>query len=122
MAFKEGTVSLRIREVMKEKRISSKELSERIGLTPVTISFIINGKTNPSLDTISRMADALEVPIWQLFVAPIDVSPSDFSAFVRSGGVYYHADTLDELEGIVKVLKRGDSKQEAEGSPDSPTS
>lgn len=55
---------------MQEKGITSVVLSEKIGVSKVSISYIINGKQKPSFDTLEKIAEALDVPMWQLFVDP----------------------------------------------------
>ena len=52
---------------MEEKGVKSVELAERLGVTKQTISNLINGKVMPSIDTIDRVAEALDVEFWQLF-------------------------------------------------------
>ena len=73
MIYKETTVQLRIRDVMKEKGLMQKDLQAALGVTHATMSFIVNGKTNPSLEMVGRIANVLQVPIWQLFIAPEEV-------------------------------------------------
>lgn len=63
-------MTIRIKERMQEKGITSVVLSEKIGVSKVSISYIINGKQKPSFDTLEKIAEALEVPMWQLFVDP----------------------------------------------------
>lgn len=41
--------------------------SESLGVTQATTSYLVNSKTNPSLDTLQRIAEILEVRIWRLF-------------------------------------------------------
>jgi transcriptional regulator with XRE-family HTH domain len=67
MNYKKNNITLYIKEVMKEKGIMSKTLQEALGMTQASVSYIINNKTNPSLDTLQRIAEILEVPIWRLF-------------------------------------------------------
>lgn len=67
MGYKKNTVTLYIKEVMKEKGITSKMLQDELGVTQATTSYLVNSKTNPSLDTLQRIAEILEVPIWRLF-------------------------------------------------------
>lgn len=57
---------LRIKEILKEKGISQKELADRIGFTYAGISKALNG--NPSLATLEKIASALGVEISALFV------------------------------------------------------
>lgn len=67
MNYKKSDVALYIKEVMKEKGVMSKTLQEKLGMTQASVSYIINNKTNPSLDTLQRIAGILNVPIWRLF-------------------------------------------------------
>lgn len=73
MVYKKGSVTLRIREVMTEKNVASKAIVEALGINKVTVSNIVNGKTNPSLETVQRIAEVLGVPFWQLFASPDEV-------------------------------------------------
>lgn len=67
---------IRLREIMKERGMTSVVLSEKIGVSKVTVSNLINNKTTPSLETLDRIADVLEVPLWHLFTSPDEVSGS----------------------------------------------
>lgn len=61
-------MSLRIKEVIKEKGTSVQELSEKMGISRVGLSQHING--NPSVEVLERIATALEVPTTTLFEQP----------------------------------------------------
>lgn len=65
---------VRIKEVMNEKGVSSVKLAEMVNVSKVTISNLINNKTMPSIDTLEKIATALDVPIWQLFASPSEVA------------------------------------------------
>ena len=56
---------LRIKEILKEKGMSQKDLAERLGVAPVTFSLTING--NPTVGTLQKIADVLNVQISDLF-------------------------------------------------------
>lgn len=69
---------LRIKEVCKEKGVKVMDLSTMIGVSQTNTSNIINGKVNPSLETLEKIATALNVPMWQLFASPEEIqSKSD---------------------------------------------
>lgn len=68
-------MTLRIKELMDEKGVKSIQLSEMIGISKVSISNLLNGKLTPSFDTLEKIATALNVPMWQLFVSPDEVTP-----------------------------------------------
>ncbi|MBU5436391.1 helix-turn-helix domain-containing protein [Tissierella sp. MSJ-40] len=58
----------RIKFFKDKKQLSTKQLSELTGLTAAYLSMIENNKrTNPSKETIEKLANALEVPIEELF-------------------------------------------------------
>ncbi|MRJ09079.1 XRE family transcriptional regulator [Ornithobacterium rhinotracheale] len=59
---------LRLQEILEEKNITSKDLSEMADLSQVSISNILNGKSSPKIDTINKIATVLKVPITALFV------------------------------------------------------
>ncbi len=63
----------RIKELLEKKGMSSAELSRRIDVTKATVSNLITGKTSPSVETLMRIAEVLEVPFWQLFTSPDDI-------------------------------------------------
>ena len=76
MAYKESTLILNIKEHLKQSGKTAKELAEAVGISRVTASNIINNKTAPSLETLQRIAEALGVPLWQLFASPEEVAKS----------------------------------------------
>lgn len=55
----------RIKELLKEKGMSQKELAEKLGMTEVGVSKIVNGSS--SKDTMSRIAKILEVQTEDLY-------------------------------------------------------
>ena len=61
-------MDLRVLEICKQRKITQKDLAERIGLSAVGLTKAING--NPTKDTLERIATALEVPITDLFERP----------------------------------------------------
>lgn len=58
---------LRIKELLKERSITSKEFAEKLGMAPQYLSNIINGGKGASLSMLAKMADALGVQIGDLF-------------------------------------------------------
>ncbi len=63
----------RIKEVMIEKGIKSKDLAERLGKTKQYISNVTNGSANVSMQMLSDIATALGVPVWQLIASREEV-------------------------------------------------
>lgn len=56
---------LRIKDVLKAKGVTSKQLAEKLGKSEGAISLTING--NPTADTLEKIADALGVGVGELF-------------------------------------------------------
>lgn len=56
-----------IKKLMTFNRITSKELSEMVGVTPTHISYILNNKRDPSVELLTKIAGALGVPIEEIF-------------------------------------------------------
>ena len=59
---------LRIKEVIREKGLTVKEVAEKLGMSSPSLSDAING--NPTADKLERIASALNVPITELFDQP----------------------------------------------------
>lgn len=63
----ESVIGWRVRSRAREIGLSSAELAKRVGLSRAMISKIENAQVSPSLATISRLAEVLDVPITSLF-------------------------------------------------------
>lgn len=57
----------RLRTLREEKKLSQGEVEKRTWLLRCYISRVENGHTVPSIETLEKMARALEVPLYQLF-------------------------------------------------------
>lgn len=71
----------RIKDILKEKKVTMNELAERMGISRVTLSSQINGTANVA--SYEKIAEALEVPMWQLFASKKDVLGEIEGNFVR---------------------------------------
>lgn len=60
------TVGEKIRSVRKEKGLSQKELAEKLGVSQSNYSQYEVCKRNAKIETLERIADALEVPVGRL--------------------------------------------------------
>jgi len=56
-----------IKRLMTINRITSKELSEMVGVTPTHISYILNNKRDPSVELLTKIAHALSVTVEEIF-------------------------------------------------------
>src|SRR6266568_9500770 len=60
-------IGTRLRKLREDKDFSQGDIEKRTGLLRCYISRVENGHTVPSLETLERLASALEVPLYQLF-------------------------------------------------------
>jgi transcriptional regulator with XRE-family HTH domain len=60
-------ISDRLRAIREQKDLSQGDIEERTGLKRCYVSRVENGHTVPSIETLEKMARALEVPMYQLF-------------------------------------------------------
>ena len=67
-------MKLRIKELMEEKGVTSVSMAAAIGVHKVSFSNIINGKINPSAETLEKIADALGVEMWELFKSKNEIA------------------------------------------------
>lgn len=57
----------RLREMREAKKLSQGDIEKRTGLLRCYISRVENGHTVPAVETLEKLARALEVPLYQLF-------------------------------------------------------
>jgi len=61
-------MQLRIKEIIKQKGLTMQEFADKLCIARVNLTKTING--NPTLDTLERIASALNVPVTELFEQP----------------------------------------------------
>jgi transcriptional regulator with XRE-family HTH domain len=57
----------RLRVIREQKNLSQGDIEKRCGLLRCYISRVENGHTVPSVETLEKMARAMEVPLYKLF-------------------------------------------------------
>lgn len=92
------TLSSRVKELCAEQGITLKELSEKMGIKPESLSRALNG--NPQLSTLENIAKALKVGVAELLTGGRSYEPltSDFTALVADGGKTYLFHTKSDLK------------------------
>lgn len=94
-------MELKIREIMESKDIKVSSLAETVGITRANMSNIVNGKSTPSLDTLERIATALNVDITDLFKK--NDSGEDVNGYIKVKGTVYEIHSFDDLENVLKM-------------------
>lgn len=62
----------RIKDILKEKGITQQELADKLGITRSGIVKTLAG--NPSQETLEKIANILDVPMWQIFASSEEVN------------------------------------------------
>lgn len=58
---------MRVKEILKEKGMLSKDLAEKMGMTETGLSIMLGENGNPSLQKLQKLAKILDVPVADLF-------------------------------------------------------
>lgn len=94
-----------VREILKEKGISIKELAARMGVTPSAVSQLL-ANPNPSIQQLERIANIIEVDVMDLFAQDF----SYINGYVEAGDNIYPVKSreqficlIDKIDGIVHI-------------------
>ena len=60
------SIGNKIKKARKSKGLTQEKLGEKIGVSAAMIAAWENGKRNPKSETIEKIANALDVPVWEL--------------------------------------------------------
>ena len=89
-----------VSEIIRQNRSHSKgvrslaQLAEAMNISAPTLTHALNG--NPRLDTLQKIAEALNVPIARLFVAQEEID-----GYISIKGNTTHFHSLDELKNAL---------------------
>ena len=92
---------MRIRDIIEQKGITTKEVADRLGISVSALNQSISG--NPSVRVLENIATALDVPMWQLFASPEEIAGTgDFVALIKDGKNLYSAGNWQELKELIE--------------------
>ena len=103
----------RLKELRESKELSQGDIEKRTGLLRCYISRVENGHTVPAIETLEKMARALEVPMYRLFhdgEAPASLrklKPQKEDEFGSKGA---EADYLSKLRRLLAKMEPHDQK------------
>ncbi len=75
---------LRLKEILNEKGVTGKELAKETGVTPASISNIVQGNSFPKPELLQKIAQILDVDIKDLFVS----TKGKETLYVERGGEF----------------------------------
>jgi transcriptional regulator with XRE-family HTH domain len=103
----------RLKELRESKQLSQGDIEKRCGLLRCYISRVENGHTVPSVETLEKMARALEVPMYRLFhEGEVEASIHKLTPARDDewGGRGKQADYLSKLCRLLAKMEPGDQK------------
>lgn len=80
-----GGVGKKVRELRLKAKLTQKEIAERSGLTVSYLSRLENERITPSVRTLKKIGEALEVPVSLLFDGNAEQRPSESCPVSLSG-------------------------------------
>ena len=103
----------RLRAVREEKKLSQGDIEERTGLLRCYLSRVENGHTVPGIETLEKIARALEIPLYQLFYDGEELPPPNLpkrrtSADIAWGSSGKDARYLIKLRRLLSGMKEDD--------------
>ncbi len=106
----------RLRALREAKRLPQSEIERRTGLLRCYISRVENGHTIPSIETLEKLARALEVPLYLLFYdaeKPLELPliPERKTADeIAAGATPEEARFLNRMARLLDRLEAGDRR------------
>jgi len=100
----------RLKELREQKKMSQGDVEKRTGLLRCYISRVENGHTVPSVDTLEKMARALEVPTYRFFTDAAHVQkPNIPQQKIPSPAMTTKQDR--EIQSFAKLFSRMDERK-----------
>ncbi len=106
----------RLRALREEKQLSQGDIEKRTGLLRCYISRVENGHTVPAIETLEKMARAMEIPMYQLFYdgeePPIlpNLPKRESSDDIAWGSAGKDARYLNKLRRLLSKTEEADRK------------
>ncbi len=103
-------IGKRLKELRELKKMSQGDVEKRTGLLRCYISRVENGHTVPSVDTLEKMARALEIPLYRLFTDDAHIKkPNIPQQKIPTRSVTTKQDR--EIQAFAKLFSRMDDKK-----------
>ncbi len=99
-------IGKRIKEARRARRLSQEALSEKVSLSAKYLSSIERGKENPTLETLIRLADALELEASELFNYQHEKPPKELKQLISRLMEEGHDEKLRLMAKIMTAIYR----------------
>lgn len=110
----------RIRELRNERHMSQEELSFKAGISPAHLGQIERATKNPTIDTVAKIAAALDIPVASLFLTDSISMPSQNTVInkINAQLTGMSEEEQKDILRIIRIFKRHGSKNPAPSEPD----
>lgn len=99
-------IATRLRSLREERKLSQGDIEKRTGLLRCYISRVENGHTVPSIETLEKLAAALEIPLYQMFYEGEEPPPlPNLSKRTSTEDLEMDAETMKQNRFFEKVRR-----------------
>ena len=77
------------------------EFADKLGIARVNLTKTING--NPTMETLQKIATALDVQVWELFTA---TTTGEINGFVEYRGTIYKIQSREDLQQLNDLVNK----------------
>lgn len=98
----------RLRTLRSEKKMSQEELAFKAGISPAHLGQIERAEKKPTLETIGKLAEALEISLPELFSFDVDPSPRKAdtgSTVVSKINAQLRGMTEEEQRDVLRIIR-----------------
>ena len=103
MSEQNNVIAQRIKDARKKAGMTQQELADSSGISFSVISQYENGRRNPKIETLSKIAKAIGIPVYELW-SPVDDIISDINTFADKIKHETVEDMIKEGEKAVNEL------------------
>ncbi|TFD95524.1 XRE family transcriptional regulator [Dysgonomonas capnocytophagoides] len=93
---------LRIKEIAKSKGYKLSEVADKLNIGRSAFHQMTTG--NPTVETLEKIASALNVEVWELFTPT--TNKEELTALVDHQGKLYKANTIEDLQKIIDEIRQ----------------
>lgn len=92
---------LRIKEILKLRGMTMIQLASKLQINRVNLSSSING--NPTITTLEKIANILEVDLAELFAKPF--VENVVTGYLEYNGEIHKIESISDVESFVEMIK-----------------
>ena len=92
-------IKLRVKDLLKEKGLTQKDLANKLDITEVGLSKSLSEKGNPTIATLENIANALSVSIHELFIH------DGIVGIIKARGQVFEINSIEDLRNAIETIE-----------------